>query len=110
MGLGIAALESADRFEDLVAFFQPALVDAVLEFLEALGEGPALAAAHGPFLAAAWLAAGQQIVDLATLEEFDFDFGVVGQTLPAASALQVRLEIGQGVSGAWTADNVGPVG
>ena len=87
MGLGITPLESADRFQDLIALFQAALGDAVMELLEPLGQGSALPAAYGPFLAAAWLAAGQQIVNLATLEEFDFDLGVVGQTLPTASAL-----------------------
>src|SRR5271154_6082506 len=98
MGLGITPLEPADRFQDFVALFQASLGDAVMELLEPLGQGPALSATHGPFLAAAWLAAGQQIVDFATLEKFDLDLGVVGQTLPTASALQVGLKLGQGVT------------
>jgi hypothetical protein len=39
VGFGITPLESAERFEDLVAIFQASPGDAVLEFLEALGGG-----------------------------------------------------------------------
>src|ERR1039457_164788 len=92
MGLGITAFEPTDRFHDFVALLQASLGDAILELLEPLGEGPTLPAPHGPFLAAAWLAAGEQIMNVVTLEKFDFDFGIVGQTLPALPALPVGLK------------------
>ena len=95
MSLGITTLEPAEAFEDLVAFFQASLGDAVFEFFQPFGEGPALAAAHGTFLVAACFAAGQEIMHLATLEKFDFDFRVIGQALPAAAFFEGRLELGQ---------------
>src|SRR5713101_2714899 len=98
MGFGITALEAADGFEDFVAVFQASLGDAALEFLECLGEGTALAATHGAFLAAAGLAAGQQIVNVVALQELDLDLGVVGQALPAVAALELSLEFSQGLA------------
>jgi len=52
-----------------------------------LGRRSDVAATDGTFFGAAWLAVGQEIVDVAALEEFDFDFEVLGQALPAAAGL-----------------------
>ena len=108
MGLGKAFLEPADGFEDLVAFLEAAVGDARWQFLQGLGQAAALAAAHGAFLVPAWFAAGQQVVNLVTLEQLDFDFGIVGQALPAGT-VPSRFEMRSGRGVWWPADNVGPV-
>jgi hypothetical protein len=97
MRLGKAFRESADGFEDLVAFLESAFSDTRVEFLERRGQATALPASHGAFFVAAWLAAGQEIVDVVALPELDFDFGIVGPALPAR-ARQVALKFIQSVS------------
>jgi hypothetical protein len=96
MRLGKTLLQTADGFEDFVALFESAFADAEKEFLEGLGQAAALAATHGAFLGAAWLAAGQEIVNVIALEKFDVDVGIVAQALPTVAG-EFALEWVEGV-------------
>jgi hypothetical protein len=79
---GKACFESADGFYDFVALLEPASADAEMQFFQGLGQTPALTAPHSPLFVPAWFAAGQQVIDVAALEQFDLDLEIVRQALP----------------------------
>src|SRR5260370_5177167 len=79
--LGETLFETADGFEDLVPFLQASAADAGHELLQGLAQTATLLAADGAFLGAARPAARQEIVNVLTLQQLDFDLGVVRQTL-----------------------------
>src|SRR5260370_36006441 len=89
--LGETLFETADGFEDLVPFLQASAADAGHELLQGLAETATLLAADGAFLGAARPAARQEIVNVLTLQQLDFDLGGVRQTLPTRPT-QIVLE------------------
>ena len=97
MRFGKACFEPADGFKNLVAFLESATADAAVQFFEGRGQAAALAAPHGAFFVFAWLAAGQQVMDVAALEQFDLNVGIVGQALPAGTG-QFALKFLEGVA------------